>query len=142
MKRYSDSFLDTLLNAYREAVDKKRELAEYILLICREIGVLPHEDLQKSLDTARKQGTINTQATTAEDAKGQRNNGNWKTINGTHVLLDKSGMIVGGPKKFIGKTMAEASRPEKREITFIVYCSLSLSFSLSHSHSILSYGIL
>ena len=103
-KAYSEDFLETLNLAYRDAYEKGRiDFILYLLMIFKEIGVIHDE---KTLDKSAKTATIKLEENM--DASGQRAKGNWVTIRGTHVLVDKAGTIVKGPENLVGRSAAEA----------------------------------
>ena len=71
---------------------------------------------KKTIDFPPQSATIKSQGNqTALDASGQRENGNWITINGAHCLIDDEGTIVGGPSRLIGECAANhASKKEQK----------------------------
>ena len=77
------------------------------------------QSLIEFLDKSALKGKINER----QDASGQRKNGNWITIKGVHVLIDKAGTIVGGPDNLVGSSAFEAKPQEKAKKTPTVTAS-------------------
>ena len=119
----SNDFLDTLAWAYRDALETGNlRIAQIILHVCAEKGIISAEEANKTLDIDAQSGRIKIHPTTAADASGRQRSGKWITINGAHVLIDGSGTITAGPKKFVGKSIGEvkgeskaSSKPEAKQ---------------------------
>ena len=74
MKRYSDWFLDTLGQTYRDALETGNTLiAQQIIAVCKEIGILPLKHGTKTLDYCGEDDRISK----TSNIDGGAGSGNW-----------------------------------------------------------------